>query len=199
MLPPEEGPQPRRRPFLRIGRGECWRRERVAARSGTGATGWMFRRSGLALRRQDRTCRRAGAGIAWRAHRAGGSLSGDEKPVSVLLNAGGTLRAHARLRPATTGVRDLERALAYAQWNARACRLANALLGLGLRKGDRVAVLSFSPANRARALPCQRGLSGVAAVHPGAPAINPGRPAAARRRPLSRVQVAASAGAPRCS
>ena len=62
----------------------------------------------------------------------------------VLLNAGETLRAHARLRPGTTGVRDLERALTYAQWNARACRLANALLGLGLRKGDRVAVLSFN-------------------------------------------------------
>src|SRR5215203_5369299 len=28
------------------------------------------------------------------------------------------------------------------EWNARSCRLANALLGLGLAKGDRVAVLA---------------------------------------------------------
>ncbi len=60
----------------------------------------------------------------------------------VLLNAGALLSAHARLRPATLGVRDLERSLTYSEWNARACRLANALLGLGLAKGDRIAVLS---------------------------------------------------------
>ena len=62
----------------------------------------------------------------------------------VLLNAGEILRAHARLRPEATGARDLERTLTYAQWNARACRLANALLGLGLAKGARVAVLSYN-------------------------------------------------------
>ena len=39
-------------------------------------------------------------------------------------------------------MRDLERSLTYSEWNARACRLANALLGLGLAKGDRIAVLS---------------------------------------------------------
>ncbi|MCY4004901.1 MAG: AMP-binding protein, partial [Rhodospirillales bacterium] len=62
----------------------------------------------------------------------------------VLLNAGEILRAHARLRPGATGARDLERTLTYAQWNTRACRLANALLGLGLAKGARVAVLSYN-------------------------------------------------------
>ena len=30
------------------------------------------------------------------------------------------------------------------QWNERSCRLANALLGLGLAKGDRVAVLAYN-------------------------------------------------------
>lgn len=64
--------------------------------------------------------------------------------MSVLLNAGEMLRAHARLRPEATGARDLERTLTYAQWNTRACRLANALLGLGLAKGARVAVLSYN-------------------------------------------------------
>ena len=30
------------------------------------------------------------------------------------------------------------------QWNRRACRLANALLGLGLKKGDRFAILAYN-------------------------------------------------------
>jgi acyl-CoA synthetase (AMP-forming)/AMP-acid ligase II len=53
-----------------------------------------------------------------------------------------TFNAHAF--PDKIGARDLTRALTFAQWNARACRLANALLGLGLRKGDRVAVLAYN-------------------------------------------------------
>ncbi len=53
-----------------------------------------------------------------------------------------TLYAHAF--PDKVGARDLARALTFAQWNARACRLANALLGLGLAKGDRVAVLAYN-------------------------------------------------------
>src|SRR5690606_21569206 len=38
----------------------------------------------------------------------------------------------------------LERKLSFPLWNARACRLANALIGLGLAKGDRVAVLAYN-------------------------------------------------------
>ena len=53
-----------------------------------------------------------------------------------------TLNAHAL--PDKVGARDLVRALTFAQWNARACRLGNALLGLGLAKGDRVAVLAYN-------------------------------------------------------
>ncbi len=34
--------------------------------------------------------------------------------------------------------------MTFRQWNARACRLANALLGLGLRKGDRIAILAYN-------------------------------------------------------
>jgi fatty-acyl-CoA synthase len=52
--------------------------------------------------------------------------------------------AHARLTPAKLAVRDSRRSLTYAQWHARACRLANALLGRGLRKGDRVALLAYN-------------------------------------------------------
>lgn len=64
--------------------------------------------------------------------------------MAVLLHAGEVLSCHARLTPATLGARDLERRLTFAEWNDRACRLANALTGLGLVKGDRIAVLAFN-------------------------------------------------------
>src|ERR1700753_1511855 len=54
------------------------------------------------------------------------------------------LSVHARLSPDRVGARDLERSMTFSQWNDRACRLANALLGLGLSKGDRVAVLAYN-------------------------------------------------------
>jgi acyl-CoA synthetase (AMP-forming)/AMP-acid ligase II len=61
-----------------------------------------------------------------------------------VLNLGEIVAAHARLHPQKIGARDSRRALTFAQWNARACRLANALLGLGLRKGDKVALLAYN-------------------------------------------------------
>ncbi len=61
-----------------------------------------------------------------------------------LLNLGQVLQAHAKVTPDRIGAADLERSLTFRQWNARACRLANALLGLGLAKGDRVAVLAYN-------------------------------------------------------
>jgi fatty-acyl-CoA synthase len=61
-----------------------------------------------------------------------------------LPHVGEVLRANARLFPERVGARDLERAMTFQQWNAQACRLANALLGLGLGKGDRVAVLAYN-------------------------------------------------------
>src|SRR5689334_17770959 len=61
-----------------------------------------------------------------------------------LLTLGQTLSVHARLFPDRVGARDLERAVTFREWNARARRLANALLGLGLAKGDRVAVLAYN-------------------------------------------------------
>jgi acyl-CoA synthetase (AMP-forming)/AMP-acid ligase II len=61
-----------------------------------------------------------------------------------LLTLGEALAAHAKLRPDKIGARDLERAMTFREWNRRACRLANALLGLGLAKGDRVAVLAYN-------------------------------------------------------
>ena len=64
--------------------------------------------------------------------------------MSHLLNAGEVLARNAKLFPDLVGARDLERSMTFAMWNERACRLANGLLGLGLAKGDRVAVLAYN-------------------------------------------------------
>ena len=61
-----------------------------------------------------------------------------------LLTLGQMLSVQARLNPGKTGARDLERAMTFAQWNQRSCQLANAFTGLGLAKGDRLAVLAWN-------------------------------------------------------
>ena len=57
---------------------------------------------------------------------------------------GQMLAAHARVAPGRIGARDLDRAMTFREWDRRANRLANALLGLGLAHGDRVAVLAHN-------------------------------------------------------
>ena len=64
--------------------------------------------------------------------------------MSALLTLAESVTAHARTQPHKIGVRDSKRTLSYAQWDERASRLANALLGLGLVKGDRVALLAYN-------------------------------------------------------
>jgi len=64
--------------------------------------------------------------------------------MGALLTLAESVAAHARTRPSKIGVRDARRTLTYAQWDERASRLANALLGLGLAKGDRVALLAYN-------------------------------------------------------
>ncbi len=61
-----------------------------------------------------------------------------------VLNVGQIVAAHARLSPEKIGARDARRTLTFAQWNERSNSLANALLGLGLKKGDRVALLAYN-------------------------------------------------------
>ena len=61
-----------------------------------------------------------------------------------VLNLGEIVAAHARLQPRKIGARDSRRTLTFSEWNARACRLANALLGLGVKKGERVALLAYN-------------------------------------------------------
>src|SRR5689334_7058833 len=61
-----------------------------------------------------------------------------------LLSMGETLSVNASLFPDKIGARDLRRSMTFRAWNQRSGRLANALLGLGLAKGDRVAVLAYN-------------------------------------------------------
>ena len=61
-----------------------------------------------------------------------------------LLNVAQILTQHAARLPDKIAVQDLARTLTYSQWNERACRLANALRGIGLVKGDRFAVLAYN-------------------------------------------------------
>ncbi len=64
--------------------------------------------------------------------------------MSHLLTVSDAIASHARLQPHKIGSRDSTRGLSFAQWDDRANRLANALLGLGLCKGDRVALLAYN-------------------------------------------------------
>ncbi|MCD6032563.1 MAG: caiC, partial [Thermomicrobiales bacterium] len=64
--------------------------------------------------------------------------------MSQLLHLGEVVSRNAHLFPNKVGARDLARSMTYRQWNERSCRLANALLGLGLAKGDRVAILAYN-------------------------------------------------------
>ena len=50
----------------------------------------------------------------------------------------------AHMTPERIGASDLERAMTFREWDRRASRLANALLGLGAAPGDRIAVLAFN-------------------------------------------------------
>ncbi len=64
--------------------------------------------------------------------------------MSDLAHAGDALAMHARLYPDKIGARDLDRQMTFGTWHARSCRLANALVGMGLAKGDRVCILAYN-------------------------------------------------------
>jgi len=60
------------------------------------------------------------------------------------LNPAGILRCNAYLHPDKMGAKDLSRTLTFKEWNDRANRLANALLGMGLKPGDRFAAIAYN-------------------------------------------------------
>jgi acyl-CoA synthetase (AMP-forming)/AMP-acid ligase II len=61
-----------------------------------------------------------------------------------LLTVVDALGTYAQLYPHKDTARDSQRSLTFRQWHERANRLANALLGSGLEKGDRVAILAYN-------------------------------------------------------
>jgi fatty-acyl-CoA synthase len=61
-----------------------------------------------------------------------------------LLTVADAVATHARLSPDKLGARDSRRTLSFSQWHDRASRLADGLRGLGLAKGDRVALLAYN-------------------------------------------------------
>ena len=60
------------------------------------------------------------------------------------MTAKDVLRVNAFKWPNKIGAKDLYKAYTFKQWNERSCRLANALAGLGMKKGDRFAVLAYN-------------------------------------------------------
>ena len=57
------------------------------------------------------------------------------------LNIGEMLKVNAVKFGDKEAVKDERRSLTFKEFNERACRLANAMMELGLRKGDRVCTL----------------------------------------------------------
>ena len=64
--------------------------------------------------------------------------------MSQLITVGEAVSVNAYLYPDKLGALDTTRSLSFRRWNERSCRLANALLGSGLQKGDRVAILAYN-------------------------------------------------------
>jgi fatty-acyl-CoA synthase len=64
--------------------------------------------------------------------------------MNCLLNISDAVATHARLTPHKIGARDSRRSLTFATLSQRATQLANGLLALGLKKGDRVALLAYN-------------------------------------------------------
>ena len=60
------------------------------------------------------------------------------------LTAKDVLRVNAFKWANKTGVKDLNKSFTFKEWNERSCRLANALADLGMKKGDRFAVLAYN-------------------------------------------------------
>jgi fatty-acyl-CoA synthase len=60
------------------------------------------------------------------------------------MTAKDVLRVNAFKWPDKIGIKDLYKAYTFKEWNERSCRLANALADMGMKKGDRFAVLAYN-------------------------------------------------------
>lgn len=64
--------------------------------------------------------------------------------MSQFLTLSDAIATHARLMPNKLGARDSRRTLTYAHWNRNANSLADSILKLGLKVGDRVGLLAYN-------------------------------------------------------
>src|SRR4030066_1167608 len=60
------------------------------------------------------------------------------------ITAGTVLKMMAKQYPDKQGAADKFRKMTFKEWNDRSCRLANALAKLGVKKGDRFAILAYN-------------------------------------------------------
>lgn len=60
------------------------------------------------------------------------------------MTAKDVLRVNAFKWPEKIGIKDLNKACTFKQWDERSCRLANVLADMGMKKGDRFAVLAYN-------------------------------------------------------
>src|SRR6266705_1338619 len=85
-----------------------------------------------------------------------------EAPATAQAPASDIFAAHALMRPGKLALVCGERSLTYAELNARANRVANALRSLGVQAGDRVAVMVH---NSLEGFEAGVGLTKLAAMH----------------------------------
>jgi acyl-CoA synthetase (AMP-forming)/AMP-acid ligase II len=71
----------------------------------------------------------------------GGDLS---MAISKWMTAGTVLKMMAVHSPDKSGAGDKVRKMTFKEWNERSCRLANVLAKLGVKKGDRFAILAYN-------------------------------------------------------
>ena len=64
--------------------------------------------------------------------------------ISKWMTMGTVLKMHALNYPDKEGAADKSRTMTFKQWNERSCRLGNALGNLGIKKGDRFAILAYN-------------------------------------------------------
>jgi len=64
--------------------------------------------------------------------------------ISKWMTAGPILKMMAMQCPDKEGAADKFRTMTFKQWNERSCRLANGLAKLGVKKGDRFAILAYN-------------------------------------------------------
>ncbi len=64
--------------------------------------------------------------------------------MSKWMHVGEVLKMAAYLYPDKMGAKDLNRSMTFKEWNERCNKLANGLLSLGLKKGDKIAILAYN-------------------------------------------------------